>query len=135
MPSFMVAPTFAATRLSAIDTMPRSAPDAFQPPALAPLAQDAPPHPRKLDSRPQPLAFVANVGQANPKVRLLARSLGGMLFFADNEIVLAVAANITAQLSEAVTGVSATSFTLTPQAGGAAIPANVTLDAAGRPQR
>jgi hypothetical protein len=44
---------------------------------------------------------------------------------------VAVAVNITALFSEAVTGVSGTSFTLVPQAGGAAIPATVTLDAAG----
>jgi hypothetical protein len=54
------------------------------------MAQNEPPHPRKLDSRPQPLAFVANVGQANAKVRLLARGLGGMLFFTDDEVVLAI---------------------------------------------
>ncbi len=43
---------------------------------------------------------------------------------------VAVAANITAQFSEAVTGVSGTSFTLIPQAGGTALAANVTYDSA-----
>lgn len=46
---------------------------------------------RKLEFAPPPIAFVPNQGQTDKKVRVMARSLGGMLFFTDDEIVLAIA--------------------------------------------
>ncbi len=46
---------------------------------------------RKLEFAPPPIAFVPNQGQTNKKVRVMARGLGGMLFFTDDEIVLAIA--------------------------------------------
>ncbi len=48
-------------------------------------------HGRKLEFAPPPIAFVPNKGQTNKKVRVMARGLGGMVFFTDDEIVLAIA--------------------------------------------
>jgi hypothetical protein len=59
LPSFTVAPTLAAPTHPATDAAPPIA-SAVLPALAAPVAaQNEPPHRRKLDSRPQPLAFLS----------------------------------------------------------------------------
>jgi hypothetical protein len=89
LPSFTVAPTLAATTHPATDAAPPIA-SAVLPALAAPVAaQNEPPHRRKLDSRPQPLAFLSNVGQTDGKVKFHVQGLGGMIFFTQDEVVLA----------------------------------------------
>src|SRR3954454_5993431 len=86
LPSFTGAShALAAKTRSASEIAPALAPAQFQPPAVAPVAQNEPPHPRKLESRPQPLAFLSNAGQTDAGVKFRVQGLGGMLFFPPDE--------------------------------------------------
>src|SRR3954469_1982212 len=57
---------------------------------LRPVPETGPPPGVPLDLATVPLAFEANVGQADPVAPYLAHLPGGLLFFTPNQIVLAL---------------------------------------------